>query len=98
MRVILHWGIMLSLLGLVEAAARADAPVARLDDDGMLVVPGRRTFVIGSYHNPGTAEGKRASLPRLCGADRPSCCRSGRPSGPSEAQHSLLSQDCSRAH
>jgi len=37
----------------------AAAPVARIDDDGMMVVAGRRTFVFGCYHNPHTDEGLR---------------------------------------
>lgn len=59
MRTILHCGVVLGLLGAIGTAARADGPVARIDDDGMLVVAGRRMFVIGSYHNPGTADGLR---------------------------------------
>ena len=59
MRSVFHCGMMLGLLTSVGGAAWADAPAARLDDDGMLVVAGRRTFVIGSYHNPGTAQGLR---------------------------------------
>jgi hypothetical protein len=38
-------------------AAAADLPHPRLDDDGMLVVQGKRLFVLGSYWNPKTAAG-----------------------------------------
>lgn len=46
---------VLSSFGLTSAAAVP--PISRIDDDGMLVVANRRTFVFGCYHNPETAEG-----------------------------------------
>jgi len=51
--------------------ARKQAPaIARLDYDGMLVVGGRRTFILGCYWNPTTSQGleqlKRAGFNLVC--------------------------------
>lgn len=50
-------GIVALQLGAAVNATAADPHHPRLDDDGMLVVQGKRTFVLGSYWNPKTAAG-----------------------------------------
>jgi len=54
--------VCLPVLAMRNAAAaspekKQPAAVARLDNDGMLIAAGRRTFVFGCYWNPATSQG-----------------------------------------
>lgn len=57
MRCVLSCFMLIGLFHGLSWAVAAEKPVVLLDNDGMLLVAGQRTFIFGSYHNPRTPEG-----------------------------------------